>query len=285
MTNCVQVASPYLPVKCVAKKALTSRSWVLMHFPLLLWRPFLSSDLPWNILRRNSLAVRWLNISIEMQEVFTTNVLRKLFHSESPWKIQTLSIPYFLPTIQRPLNRDTFYYSILLNILSRSRLQKLREQIGLFSKVLSKGSLLILDNKEPFDNTSFFQSTSKYLDIWWNTLPCDILLQKLINNSWPKSLPKHRWNVTCMSFISRENTNRYLISELTSEFSAIWLVERFVLWRYIHRVARWIKLSTFVFKNKMAASRFAQVSDEEISEMKINAVPKSFLCSSTLKLY
>ena len=28
----------------------------------------------------------------------------------------------------------------------------------------------------------------------------------------------------------------------------------------------------FVFKNKMAASRFAQVSDEEISEMKINAV-------------
>ena len=31
----------------------------------------------------------------------------------------------------------------------------------------------------------------------------------------------------------------------------------------------------FVFKNKMAVSRFAQVSDEEISEMKINAVPKS----------
>ena len=57
MTNFVQVASPYLPVKCVAKKALTSRSWVLMHFPLLLWRPFLSSGLPWNILRRNSLPV------------------------------------------------------------------------------------------------------------------------------------------------------------------------------------------------------------------------------------
>jgi len=31
----------------------------------------------------------------------------------------------------------------------------------------------------------------------------------------------------------------------------------------------------FVFKNKMAVSQFVQVSDEEISEMKINAVPKS----------
>lgn len=41
-----QESSVAHPVKCVAKKALTSRSWVLMHFPLLLWRPFLSSGLP-----------------------------------------------------------------------------------------------------------------------------------------------------------------------------------------------------------------------------------------------
>ena len=29
-------------------------------------------------------------------------------------------------------------------------------------------------------------------------------------------------------------------SELNKEFPAIWLVERFVLWRYIHRATRWI---------------------------------------------
>ena len=41
--------------------------------------------------------------------------------------------------------------------------------------------------------------------------------------------------------------------------------------RYIHCVAR---SQPFVFKNKM-----------EISEMIIKAVPKNFLCPSTLKLY
>ena len=31
-----------------------------------------------------------------------------------------------------------------------------------------------------------------------------------------------------------------IISELNSEFPAIWLVERLLIWRYIHRARRWI---------------------------------------------
>ena len=36
-----------------------------------------------------------------------------------------------------------------------------------------------------------------------------------------------------------------------------------------------VTLNLLFIKNEMAVSRFSQVSDEEISEMKINAAPKS----------
>ena len=41
-----------------------------------------------------------------------------------------------------------------------------------------------------------------------------------------------------------------IISELKSEFPAIWLVEQFVLWRYVHHATQWIWLSTFCFQKQ-----------------------------------
>ena len=88
------------------------------------------------------------NISIVLHKVFTANVLQKLFHSVriaiEDINTVNLFLTFCLP-IKRPLNREMVYYSNLLNILSHSRPLKSRVQIGLFSKVLLKRSLLILD--------------------------------------------------------------------------------------------------------------------------------------------
>ena len=59
-----------------------------------------------------------------------------------------------------------------------------------------------------------------------------------------------------------------IITQVNIKIPVLWLVEKYVIWRYNHLPASrpfW----------KMAARRFVDVSEEEINIMKENAIPKS----------